>query len=382
MHKPLGAGIIGAGVIFRNHAAAYNSLKGRVRLVGLSDLDEFKINRSGPEYFIPYTTTDYHELIAREDIDLVSICTPPTIHEQMVKDCLDAGKYVICEKPLAATLAASDRILEYAEKYPGKLSTVFQMRYANNARRTIWSRDNGLLGDLAFGRFQRQGILLPAQIAKGWWGRWEDGGGAVMTQSIHELDLILHFFGPVTRVKASIATMGHSIESEDTFGATMEHENGAVTTCSCTLAGNVSFYAGWSVIGTEAAIQQSGALHCGDKWKRLQSMRRLNKAFPVQKQKTLLPGVAGKVANKVISRIRPRKRKTTSNHTPYVAEVLDAINENNPLPVGPEEARRAVELCTAIHTSAIKDEAVSLPLDRSAAFYDGVTTNDYDGRSR
>ncbi len=381
MTSPLGAGIIGAGGIFVDHANAYKKLGNRVRLVGLADVDESRLSRTGQEYFIPYTTTDYHELLARTDIDIVSICTPPFLHEEMVIAALDAGKFVICEKPLAHTLAATDRIIEHAKKYPGKLSTVFQFRYNDNAARAIFARDDGLLGELTGGSFVRKGRISESQKS-GWWGKWQvAGGGAAMTQAIHELDLAVFFLGPVIRVTASMNTFLHSIESEDTFSASLEHESGAISSCYCVLATGATPSLEWSILGTNAGIHQTGLIDRHGMKQRVHLARQLNKKHPLQKQKTILPGIAGKVLNKVLNRIKPKKQGGgKSMHVSYMRSIVDAIEASVPLPIGPSESRRAVELCTAIYTSAITKEPVDLPLDSSAKFYDGLSIDVYDGR--
>ena len=88
--------------------------------------------------FHPVQPSDYRALLDRRDIDVVAVCTPPALHERIVVDALEAGKFVMCEKPLAHTLAAADRILAAARRHPGKLSTVFQFRYLPEVRRTRW----------------------------------------------------------------------------------------------------------------------------------------------------------------------------------------------------------------------------------------------------
>lgn len=130
---------------------------------------------------------DYKALLARSDIDVIDICTPPFLHERMILDALNAGKHVVCEKPLAHTLESADRIIEAANQAPGKLAVVYQQRYLNAVRRMIHLRDSGQTGRLLFGRFSRYSRTTGVE----WWGRWgTSGGGAVMTQFIHELDQI------------------------------------------------------------------------------------------------------------------------------------------------------------------------------------------------
>jgi predicted dehydrogenase len=382
MTKTYGAAIIGGGVIFRDHARAYTQLAGRVRMIGLADVDATRARSATDQFFIPFSTSNYQELLARDDADIVNVCTPPNLHEEMVVAALSAGKYVVCEKPLAHTLAACDRIREAAERHPGKLSTVYQLRYAPESKRTIWARDNGVLGEICFGRFSRYGTIDERQKTKGWWGKWSvAGGGAVMTQCIHELDLMLYFMGPVRRVTASMATLGHEIESEDTFSATIEFDSGALATCYCSLAGNTRFGFQWDVVGRKATAQFPWAFNTRDSGLARQMGVELGRRFPGGPRPSGLPGIAGKVANRVKRKLSRRAAAAgPTQHTEYLRAVLDAMDAGRPLPIGPDDARRSVEVCTAIYESAILQKPVELPLDSSSRFYEGVTTDDYDGR--
>src|SRR5262249_11512473 len=152
----------------------------------IADVDPAQLRTATTRYFIPYAFQDYRALIDRDDIDVVTVCTPPSMHERVVTDALEAGKFVLCEKPLAHTLETADRILAVARRFPGKLSTVFQFRYLPEVQRTLWLRDHGRLGRLIFGRFNRYARFeTPAKASKPgkaakpgkaraeWWGRWQ-----------------------------------------------------------------------------------------------------------------------------------------------------------------------------------------------------------------
>src|ERR1051326_4258512 len=163
----VGIGIVGAGKIFEQHAIACNSLGSRARLVALSDIDEAQLQKAASKYSIPFTAADYRSLLDRREVDVITVCTPPVLHEQVVIAALESGKFVICEKPLALTLESADRIIATAKKYPGKLSTVYQFRYLPEVQRALWLRNHGRLGKLLFGRFHRFAKFeAPARPAK------------------------------------------------------------------------------------------------------------------------------------------------------------------------------------------------------------------------
>lgn len=377
--KTLGVGVVGAGVIFQDHARALTQLAPRARLVGLADIDLNRANRAARNFFVPIITDDYHQLLVREDIDIVCVCTPPSLHEQVVVDALEAGKYVLCEKPLAHTLAAADRIIDVSRRHPNRLSVVYQIRYSPEVLRTQWLIEQGELGPLQFGRYTRIGGIPAAhRVAGSWWGRWDTaGGGALMTQSIHELDQALLLFGPARRVTAAMATVNNEIESEDTIAATIEHESGVVVSISCALGHEVGFRVQSEVLGRDMAVHYPWALNTNDRGKRNHLNREAAKRFPGNAPRSFLPGKLGVVWRKVKRRLGFGKRQAPSPHTPCIRALLDAISAGGPLPVPPEDARRSLELCIAIYTAAITGEPVELPLPDNTPFYGGITVDDY-----
>jgi len=369
-------GIVGAGKIFEQHAIACNSLGGRAKLVALADIDEARLQKAADQYSIPFAAGDYRSLLDRNDIDVITVCTPPVLHERVVVDALDAGKFVICEKPLAHTLESADRIIAMAKKHPGKLSTVYQFRYLPEVQRTLWLRDHGRMGNLLFGRFHRFAKFeAPARPAKDgkpakpakkrspWWGQWQTaGGGVVMTQLIHEIDLMQHIFGRATEVTATMETLREAIESEDTCSATVRFESGALVSCQGTMTAQRSSH-GFDVIGDRASAHSPWAVESLDKNYRDESLHAVLDAHPLAD--TSSP-----------------KNADTSAHTPYLADVIAAILEGRCLPIGPEDARASLEICTAIYASALSGRPVKLPINHTNNCYAGLTTAVYDGRQR
>jgi len=371
----VGIGIVGAGKIFEQHAIACNSLAGRARLVGIADIDEAHLQKAAGKYSIPLAVANYRVLLDRQDVDVITVCTPPVLHERVVVDALEAGKFVICEKPLAHTLQSADRIIAVAKKHPGKLSTVYQFRYRPEVQRALWLRDHGRLGKLLFGRFHRFAKFQapakpakdgkPAKLAKKrspWWGQWQTaGGGVVMTQLIHEIDLMQHIFGKATEVTATMDTLHEAIESEDTCAATVRFASGAMVSCQGTMTAQRSSH-GFDVIGERASAHSPWALESLDTDWRDDSLRAVLEAHP--------------------SPLMADKSAESCAHTPYLADVFAAILESRSLPIGLEEARASLEICTAIYASALSGRPVPLPIDRTNNCYAGVTTAVYDGRQR
>ena len=360
MSAPLGVGIVGAGLIFEEHARALAALADRARIVAVADLDDQRLAGAVERHAIPVACRDHRELLDRDDVDVVAVCTPPCFHEEAVVDALRAGRYVLCEKPLAHTLEAADRILDAAHEAPGRLSVVHQFRYLPEVRRAVGLRDDGRLGALLFGRFYRlTRFRHPKRVRRAWWGAWDvAGGGVVMTQLIHELDLACHLFGTAVEVSAVIDTLNEPIESEDTCVATARFASGAIVTLHGTMCAHKSVD-GFDIIGTRASVHSPWACEALDRGRR-DDAREAARAICERDERE--PGV--------------------SDHIAYLGAVLDAIEARRALPVGPEEGRRALELATAIYASGLSGAPVALPLDPAGPCYRGVTISDYEARPR
>ena len=357
----VGIGIVGVGGIFEQHARAVSELSGRARIVAVCDVDATRLASAAARYDVPIACVDHRELVEHRDVDVVAVCTPPGFHADVVIDALAAGKHVICEKPLARTLADADRILVAANGRPGRLSVVYQFRCLPEVRRALWLRDQGGLGALLSGRFHRFArFRRPGKPDRaGWWGRWDvAGGGAVMTQLIHELDLMCLFFGRPARAWAAVDTLKEAIESEDTCAAVVQFGSGAICTAQSTMSAHRSS-AGFDVFGSRARSTPHGH---SSAW-----------------TATAAPSCAAPR-----SRRSPTTRRTPRScaHTPYLASVLDALESGAPLPSGPEQARLSLELATAIYASSLSGEPVALPLGSTHSHYDGVSVAEYAARPR
>jgi predicted dehydrogenase len=389
----VGVGVVGAGRIAEQHARAYDELgPGRARLVAIADPDERQLRHATTARFIPFAYKDHCALLERDDVDLVAVCTPPASHERIVVDALEAGKYVMCEKPLAHTLAAADRIIAAAQRHPGKLTTVYQFRYLPEVRRTRWLIDRGDLGGLLFGRFSRYArfdtpgkpakpgkAAKPGKTRADWWGRWSTaGGGVAITQLIHDLDLACHLFGRPSQATAVIDTVKEAIESEDTCTATVRFESGALVSCHATMVAIRTSNA-FDVVGELASAHLPWAFECWNTKHRAQSTSDAISRFPAPAD----PPARRRIVAALQSRFRSGTQAPTStSHTPYIAAVLEAITDGRGLPIGPDEARSSLELCTAIYASGITGHPAQLPIDVTNPYYGGVTAADYEGRRR
>jgi UDP-N-acetyl-2-amino-2-deoxyglucuronate dehydrogenase len=371
--KKVRVAVVGAGAISQMHMRAYASISDVARVAAIAESDPERRARVGRRHPGMDVAPDYRRLLDRNDVDLVDVCTPPAGHGEIVIDALAAGKSVVCEKPLAPTLEGIDRIRKVAEHSPGEVGTIYQYRMMPEIQQMIGLRVSGQLGELLFGSFCDFDRIVGGPIeAKGWWGEWGTAGGGVgMTQFIHRLDLMCLLFGRPVEVMAMIGTLGAPIESEDSLSTTIRFESGAIVSGSATMtARRPSFRV--DVVGSSGSVHYPWALmldHQGASPKGFDGLRRGSR--PNSQPGLMARGLRRAQRTLKIGGTIP------SNHSRFLRAVIEAVSTGRPIPVPIEEARRSVELCTAIYASALSRSAVTLPLAPTSPFYEGVSVSDY-----
>ncbi len=379
MERPAGFGVIGAGLVAREHLDGLKQMPDRARVVAVADVSERSLRAVADSFFVPHVLSDHRALLDRPDVDVVIVATPPSAHEELVIDALSAGKAVVCEKPLAHSLASADRILAAAERYPGRLSVVHQLRFSETVERIIWARDEGLLGALRFGRLNQFSTFdQKPGTRSSWWGRWGiAGGGVTMTLMIHQLDLLQYIFGKARTVSALVTTTNEDLESEDSLSANISFQSGAIASCSATMLAHQASTV-LDVIGDLCSVHRPWALRSADGHHLAKVQAELEKRFPSARPRR--PARWTRITTRVARRagFAPRQRKKQENsHAPYLRQVVDALSEGKPLPVSAHEGRSALELCTAIYTAALNGSVVELPVGPENPYYDGVTVSQY-----
>ena len=224
-----GFGILGLGMIAEFHAKAIAAMTGGSLVACCSRSDE-KAKEFGDRFnCAAYSSVD--EFLNHEGLDIVTICTPSGFHLEPALKVIEAGKHLIVEKPLEVTLERCDRMIEAAEKKGVTLAGVFPSRFHEVAGTIRKAVEAGRLGRLTLGDAYVKWFRTQEYYDKGVWrGTWEyDGGGALMNQSIHAIDLLQWFMGPVASVQAAAGTLAHErIEVEDTAAAVLRFKNGAL----------------------------------------------------------------------------------------------------------------------------------------------------------
>lgn len=228
--KNLTAAIIGCGAIYPLHADAIMEAP-NVVLKAVVDIDEQKAKAAAAKYNCRYYT-DYMEMLKDNDIDVVHICTPHYLHAPMAINGIKNHKHVLIEKPVAMNVEEAQEIVKVSSQYQRYAAVCFQNRYNKNSLKVKKILDSGTLGKIK----GIKGIVTwhrnePYYTESTWRGRWEtEGGGVLINQAIHTLDLMQWFGGEIEAIKGSIDTrvLEGIIEVEDTSDATIYFKNGAV----------------------------------------------------------------------------------------------------------------------------------------------------------
>jgi UDP-N-acetyl-2-amino-2-deoxyglucuronate dehydrogenase len=230
------AAIVGLGMALGPHLKSLRELSYRVEIAAACTPSEERrtaFAKANPDIRI---VGDIEPILADGSIDIVLLLTPPRTHLDLVERCAGAGKHVLLEKPIEVTAERARRAVEAMSQAGRRLAIMLQNRFRPGARRLKQLVDTGALGALVSGstsiRWWRSSDYF-AQAGRGMKAR--DGGGVLLTQAIHTLDLFLSLAGPVERVSALAATSPlRRIDTEDIVGAAIAFRNGAVGTIDAT----------------------------------------------------------------------------------------------------------------------------------------------------
>jgi UDP-N-acetyl-2-amino-2-deoxyglucuronate dehydrogenase len=224
----VGFGIIGCGMISAWHAEAITKIS-QARLVGVTDaVAELRTALAGKYEVKSYDTVA--EMLADPDIQIISVCTPSGLHASLAIQAAQAGKHVIVEKPMALHLKDADQMIDTCEKHRVKLGVISQLRFAPAIQRLKQALEAKTLGRIVLGDLYMKFYRSQEYYDQGnWRGTWEmDGGGALMNQGIHGVDLLRYLMGPIKSVSAHARTLSRKIAVEDTAVAILEFQNGAL----------------------------------------------------------------------------------------------------------------------------------------------------------
>jgi predicted dehydrogenase len=342
--------ILGAG-IGREHLQAYRALAGDFNVAMVVDQDQARIESiRGADRFTAANTIE--DAINAPDIDLIDICLPPHLHVPVTLKSLAAGKHVICEKPLATSMADVDRIKTAASEAKRSVFPVFQYRWGPALAQLRALVDAGFAGRPQIAAIETHWSRGPEYYAVPWRGTWAgEQGGAVLGHAIHNHDLMTHFMGPVAAVSAFAGTRINPIETEDCAALCFEMENGAFVTSSITLG--AAFNETRMRLIFEHVSATSGTA-------------------PYAPGSTPWTFVARDPAKQsALDKIVVETPDEPVGFNGFLAEIAQALAGQNSRAVTLDEGAASVALVTAIYHAARTGHRVTLPLPADHALYQG-----------
>ncbi|HBE68952.1 MAG TPA: oxidoreductase [Planctomycetaceae bacterium] len=343
-----GFGIIGCGMIAKFHAKAIADIEG-AQLVACYNRTEPKAKDLSAE-FGGEVYTDLDAMLGRDDLDVVTICSPSGAHAEPCVAAAKAGKHVIVEKPLDVTLERCDAMIQACEAAGVKLATIFPSRFHKSCQLMKEAVDAGRFGQLALGDAYVKWFRTQEYYDSGAWrGTWElDGGGALMNQAIHSVDLLLWLMGPAVDVMAHTNTVAHErIEVEDVATATVRFANGALGVIEATTAGFPGSLKKIELTGSQgtAILEEEDII----KWQF---------AEETEQDEDLRKEMMGR--NETGGGAADPAAIGHHAHAALFRDFLDAIENDRPPLIDGHEGRRSVELILAIYESAKSGSRVKL----------------------
>jgi UDP-N-acetyl-2-amino-2-deoxyglucuronate dehydrogenase len=345
-----GFAIVGCGMIAGFHIRALNELPG-TRVVALVDqipAAAQKLSESSGLGCAAYT--ELGPALERKDVDVVIVSTPSGAHMESAVAAAEAGKHVVVEKPLEITVERCDQIINACERNGVQLCTIFPSRFADANRTLKAAVDAGRFGRLTLGETTCKWWRPQSYYDKGGWrGTWAlDGGGALMNQAIHNVDLLLWMMGPATHVTGFTAMLAHErIEVEDTAGACLRFANGALGVIQAA----TSIYPGLpktiAIHGDRgtAVVEQEDIL-------RWEFNPEVDEDRAVRQRFAQKVGASGGASDpSAISHVY---------HARQLANFVEALQTGRKPLVDGREGRRAVELIRAVYESAKAGRTVAL----------------------
>jgi len=352
--------IIGTGNISLSHIGAYLTFPERCKITHLVDIFPEKAEKKNKDFNLGAKVSSSHKEILDADIDIVSVCTPPFCHAEISIDFLNAGKNVIVEKPMAASLEECDAMIAAEQKSGKILSVIAQNRFRDpifNLKKVLDS--------------QMIGKVVHAQVDSFWWrdhsyydlwwrGTWEkEGGGCTLNHAVHHIDMLCWMLGMPEKVSAVISNAAHdNAEVEDISSAILQYDGGL---CS------------------KGALAQitSSVIHHGEEQQLIFQGEKGRVSWPwrisanvAQPNGFPSPGVQDEALIKKINDFYEALPELAySLHEGQIDDVLSAIEKGSEILCGSKDGKRAIELITAIYKAGTEQRTIDLPIQKDDPFY-------------
>lgn len=346
--KKYGIGIIGTGSIAIKHAQAIKELKG-AELVALFN-PNIKSAKSAKEKFSAPVLSDFDEFLSLSNLDIVCICTPSGMHLEPGIAAAKAGKHLMVEKPIEITLPRTDKLIKECEDNGVQLAVIFQNRFSEDYQKLKKAVERGVFGRLIMGNAYVNWFRNSAYYSTSKWKGTlaADGGGALINQGIHTIDLLLDLMGDVKSVFAQVQTTLYPIEGEDLGVGIVNFENGALGNVTSATALYPGYPERVEIFGSEgSAVLEAGKITA---W-----------------------NIKGEEASEIPKDTDSGSGSSDPNAIGYQLHLMqwelflkDIKNDSTPTVDG-KTARKSVELIRAMYHSSKTDKKIDFPFqDKSA----------------
>jgi len=363
----LALGLIGAGGIGGLHRAALEQVA-EVRLAAVSDANTVLARGAARRHGIPWYK-DYKELLENPDVKAVAIATPSHLHASMALAALDAGKHLLIEKPIALTVADADRIIARAREKGLRLGVAHQFRTTSRYRAMRKLVDDGVFGELLRGVWinhlvRSQGYY---EVSR-WRGEWSGGGGALLNQYIHDLDMLCGLFGEPASVTGQVANLAHDCNTEDIASGVVTFRSGAQVVLQVGLFDpEASSFV--EIVGDRALLRET-----------TRSRRLAIPGFAIRRFVQESRQQTG--GNHIVARRRVKGKNEGgwAGHATLHRDFAAAVREGRDPMISGEDARQALEIANGLLVASAIGQRIELPLDRGT--HQGILTEMIEGRRR
>jgi predicted dehydrogenase len=342
-------GVVGTGVGsgFISGAASELAKEGVLELTGVVARSRAKTEEFARRYGFKKAYSNIYDMISSEKPDIVAVSAPHYVHFQIALEAIESGVNVLVDKPMAINLREADELIRRAEVKGVKLGVILQSRFDDSFNFVKSLADKGALGRLIMGEAVVEWYRTEEYyLGSSWRGRWAtEGGGALINQAIHTVDLLLWIMGEPESVWAKVGTVGHNIEVEDLAVAVVRFRNGALGVIQASTAAYPGLPTRLEIHGLKGTVIVEG-----DEVK----FMKLAEEAP-----SLKPPV--KRAEGLKSWERP-EAVPIENHKRLLRDFVNAVLEDRKPRVDGYEGRRSLEIIRAIYRSSATGEVVSLPL--------------------
>lgn len=345
--------IIGAGAISSAHMEAYLQFPERCQIVALCDIYPVKAEKKAKEFNLDVAIYDDHtKMLEREDIDLVSVCTPPYTHSEITINFLDSGKNVLVEKPMASSLEECDAMNAAAERNHKMLSVISQNRFRTPMMKLKRVLDTKLMGPIVHTQVDSYWWRGHSYYDLWWRGTWEkEGGGCTLNHAVHHIDIFKWMNGMPSEVTAVMSNTSHdNAEVEDISIAICRYNDGSLAQITSSVIHHGE---------EQQLIFQGKNARVSVPWK-VKASKSKGNGFPEEDPE---------LEEKIQHYYEELEEVQYEGHTGQIDDVLTALEHGIPVLIDGRQGRQTLELISAIYESASTGKTIKLPLTKDSLFY-------------